>query len=99
MPAFLIVDVTDVSNEPIYAEYRKRVPSMLAAHGGSYVVRGGDVEVLEGNWRPKRVVVVRFESAEAARNWWRDPSYSELKVMRQRSTTTNMILVEGLPDA
>jgi len=40
---------------------------------------------------------VRFHSVEAARKWWQDPSYSELKGMRQRSTTTNMILVEGLP--
>jgi len=56
------------------------------------------VEVLEGTWQPKRVVVVRFDSAAAARSWWHDPEYSELKAMRQRSTITNMILVEGIPN-
>lgn len=99
LAAFLIVEVADMSSEPIYAEYRQRVPPTLAAHGGTYLVRGGPVETLEGDWRPKRVVVVRFESAEAARNWWHDPTYSELKTMRQRSTRTNMILVEGPPNA
>jgi uncharacterized protein (DUF1330 family) len=57
------------------------------------------VEVLEGSWQPKRVVVVRFDSAEAARSWWDDPGYSELKAMRQRSATTNLILVEEIPNA
>ena len=66
MAAFLIVDVTEVSSEPIYAEYRQGVPSTLAGHGGRYLVRGGQVETLEGNWRPNRVVVMRFDSVEAA---------------------------------
>ena len=62
-------------------------------------VRGGQVEVLEGSWQPKRVVVVRFDSADAAHSWWDDPAHSELRAMRQRSTATNMILVEGIPNA
>jgi uncharacterized protein (DUF1330 family) len=99
LAAFLIVEVTAVHDEKTYSEYRGRVPSTLAAGGGAYLVRGGRVEVLEGRWRPKRVVIVRFDSAEAARSWWNDPGYSELKAMRQQSTTTNMILVEGVPDA
>ena len=81
----------------------RRIPTSGALDAGSawgtYLVRGGQVETLEGNWRPKQVVVVRFHSVEAACNWWRDPTCSELKAMRQRSTTTNMILVEGLPNA
>lgn len=99
MAAFLIIEVTEVHDERTYAQYRERVPSTLEADGGAYLVRGGQVEVLEGSWQPKRVVVVRFDSADAARHWWDDPRYSELKAMRQQSTTTNMILVEGIPNA
>jgi uncharacterized protein (DUF1330 family) len=99
LATFLIVDVPEVNDEAAHAKYRQGVSSTLPAHGGTYLVRGGQVETLEGNWRPDRVVVVRVRSVEAARNWWRDPTYSELKAMRQRSTTTNMILVEGLPNA
>lgn len=60
LAAFVIVDVTEVNDEPTYAKYRKGAPSTLAAHGRTYLVRGRKVETLEGNWRPSRVVVVRF---------------------------------------
>jgi len=99
LAAFLIVEVTEVHDEQTYAQYRQRVPSTLAAGGGACLVCGGRVEVLEGSWQPKRGVVVRFDSADAARSWCDDAGYSELKAMRQRSTTTNMILVEGIPNA
>ena len=99
MAAFVIVDIADIHDEQVYAEYRHRVQGQVEAFGGTYLVRTGAVEVLEGRWRPKRAIVVRFDSLDAARRWCHDPQYSELKGLRQRSTTTNMILVEGIPNA
>jgi uncharacterized protein (DUF1330 family) len=99
LAAFLIVEIAEVHDEVAYAKYREALSPDLAAAGGTYLVRGGQVEVLEGDWRPKRIVVVRFDSAEAARRWWKGSAYAEVKAMRQRSTTTNLILVEGVPDA
>jgi uncharacterized protein (DUF1330 family) len=99
LAAFLITEITGVHDEEVYAKYRDAVSPNLAAAGGTYLVRGGPVEVLEGNWHPKRIVVVRFDSVEAARRWWKDSAYAELKAMRQRSTDIDMILVEGVPNA
>jgi uncharacterized protein (DUF1330 family) len=99
LAAFLIVEINGVRDEAAYALYREEVSANLAAAGGQYLVRGGEVEVLEGNWMPGRVVVVRFDSIQAARDWWNSPAYAELKYMRQRSTNTNMVIVEGLPNA
>ncbi|HEV2177032.1 MAG TPA: DUF1330 domain-containing protein [Terriglobia bacterium] len=96
MAAYLIIEVAAVRDTEVYARYRETVSPGLTAGGGTYLVRGGAVEVLEGSWNPNRVVVVRFPSADAARTWWSGSGYAELKAMRQRSTTTNMILVEGL---
>ena len=96
LAAFVIVEINGVCDEATYAWYREEVSANLADAGGQYLVRGGNVEVLEGNWRPGRVVVVRFDSVQAARDWWNSPAYAELKSMRQRSTNTNMIIVEGL---
>jgi len=96
MSAFLIVEI-EVHDEQTYAIYRARIDANVAAAGGTYLVRGGELEILEGNWHPKRVVVIRFDSGEAARRWWSGPGYSDLKAMRHRSATTNMILVEGVP--
>jgi len=54
---------------------------------------------MEGDWRPNRMVVVRFNSAEEARGWSNSPGYAELNAMRQRSANSNMILVEGVSNA
>lgn len=95
MSAYLIVDIT-VRDEKRYAAYRARVTDQITHYGGEYLVRGGRLERLEGDWSPTRVVVVRFESIAAARKWWESEDYAELKAIRQATTDTNMIVVEGL---
>ncbi len=98
MSAYLIVDITRINDEKTYAAYRSRVSPGLEDAGGQYLVRGSPAEVLEGDWSPNRVVIVRFDSMEDARNWWSSPEYAEPKEMRQASTVTNMILVPGVED-
>jgi uncharacterized protein (DUF1330 family) len=99
MAAYLIVDIANIHDERVYARYREHVSPGLEAAGGRYLARGGATEVLEGAWRPGRLVLVRFDSAEAARRWWASSDYADLRQMRQDSTATNMVLVEGLDDA
>ena len=79
------------------AEYGQRILPLLEKHGGRYLVRGGAVTVLEGDWHPDRLVVVEFASVAAARAWWESPDYAELKALRQRSVRTEMVVVEGVP--
>jgi uncharacterized protein (DUF1330 family) len=93
--AYLIVDITKIADEEMYASYRSRVSIGLKEAGGEYLVRGGAVQVLEGDWSPNRIVVVRFPSKDAAKQWWDSADYAELKQMRQAATLTNMILVPG----
>lgn len=95
MAAYLIVDIT-VLNEQRYASYRARVTDSIRQYGGEYLVRGGKVEELEGDWQPTRVVVVKFESMAAAKKWWSSEEYAELKALRQATTDTRMIVVEGI---
>lgn len=92
----LIVEIKSVRDETTYARYREQVSPNLAAAGARYLVRGREVQVLEGDWQPGRVVVVRFDSVQAARDWWNSRAYATLKAIRQRSTDTNMLLVEGV---
>jgi uncharacterized protein (DUF1330 family) len=98
MSAYLVVDITSIHDPETYAEYRATVSGDLSAAGGTYLVRGGAVEVLEGGWHPGRLVIVKFDSREAANRWWASPGYARLKGMRQASTRTNMILVDGIAD-
>jgi uncharacterized protein (DUF1330 family) len=95
MPAYLILDIHVVDSEE-YAAYRERSPATLEAHGGRYLVRGGEHEVVEGDWDPERVVVVEFPSMERAREWYRSPEYQEIAPMRQRAAPSKVVLVQGV---
>jgi uncharacterized protein (DUF1330 family) len=67
MPAYFIVDI-DVTDPTAFEEYRKAVPATVEKYGGKFLVRGGRMEVVEGGWRPKRVVVTEFPNAAALRS-------------------------------
>ena len=95
MAAYVIVDVS-INDPVVYAEYRKLTPASIAAHGGRFVVRGGQAETLEGEWSPGRIVVLEFESVAKAKAWWSSAEYERAKALRQRSATTRMIVVEGV---
>jgi len=95
MPAYLIAQVKIV--DPIrYEDYRRIVPPTIAAYGGKYLVRGGDIDSLEGGWDPPRIVVLEFPDTASARRWWESPEYSEARALRQATTQTQMLIVEGL---
>jgi len=96
MSAYLIVNVAEVVDEDAYARYRKQVSNEVRRAGGRYLARGGAVSVLEGEWKPNRLIVVEFESADAARAWWASPEYAALRDLRQTSTRSQMVVVEGV---
>ena len=94
MSAYVIVDV-DIHNHTLYDEYKKLTPAAIKAYNGKFIVRGGKTETLEGDWKPGRVVVLEFPDMETAKKWWDSPEYNPAKVIRQRASTTRMILVDG----
>jgi uncharacterized protein (DUF1330 family) len=95
MSAYMIVDV-DVKDAEAYAEYNSRVPALIRKHGGEYLVRGGKFITLEGDWKPRRLVVFRFPDIASAQALYNDPEYQPLIAIRQRVSSMNMIVVEGI---
>ena len=95
MAAYVIVDV-DIHDREKYDEYKRIVPPTVEAYGGRFVVRGGSAERLEGDWEPKRVVVLEFDSVERAKTWWASEEYRIPKGMRQAASTASMIVVDGV---
>lgn len=95
MPAYLISQI-EVRDPIGYEEYRRLVVPSLAKYGGKFVVRGGKIEVLEGTWAPKRVVICEFESADRAREWYHSPEYRPAMDIRQKTASAQIIVVEGL---
>lgn len=95
MPAYLISQI-EVHDPQGYEEYRKLVGASLAKYGGKFVVRGGKIEVLEGTWAPKRVVICEFESADRAREWYHSAEYKPAMDVRQKTASAQIIVVDGL---
>jgi uncharacterized protein (DUF1330 family) len=94
MAAYVIAEVT-VTDPQGFEDYRQMVPATVAQFGGKFVVRGGAMEKLEGNWEPKRLVIIEFESAERAKQWWASEEYREAKALRQRTAQTNLLVIQG----
>ena len=94
MPAYVLVEI-DIYDQELYEEYKKMTPNTIKAYGGKFVVRGGQAEVLEGDWKPERIVLLEFPSVERAREWWESETYTRARLVRQRSADTKMIILEG----
>ena len=95
MAAYVIVDL-EVTDPARFAEYRQQVPATIAAYGGRFLVRGGEHHVVEGDWRPRRIVVVEFPSLAQARRWYDSEEYRGPKARRLAASKANVIFVEGV---
>ena len=95
MTAYIIFEV-EVHDAAVYAKNQDLIQPTLEPYGGRFLVRGGAVEALEGTWNPRRLVVIEFPSVERAKAWWKSDEYRGPKRIRQQTTTTQMIVVEGL---
>lgn len=95
MAAYLIADV-NVTDPAAYEGYRREVPATIAAYGGRYLARGGRTEVLEGQWQPHRLVILEFPSMARLQEWYQSPGYAPLAALRQASTSSTIVITEGL---
>jgi uncharacterized protein (DUF1330 family) len=95
MPAYLIANV-DVIDTETFKDYLKATPAIIKKYGGKFLVRGGDFEICEGNWNPKRVVLVEFESMQKAKQFYNSPEYKAIIDLRQSSAYTEWVFVDGL---
>ena len=93
MAAYIIFDVEDIDPGD---EYVKLAGESLAPFQSKAIIHGDMVEVLGGDWEPKAVVMLEFESMEQARQWYNSPAYSKAKDILRRAASTNVILVEGV---
>ena len=94
MPAYVIVE-TDVTDPERYEQYKAASPGAIAAGGGRFLVRGGELVVLEGDWQPSRLVVLEFEDLAAAKRWYESEAYQGAKKLREGSAHLRMVAVQG----
>lgn len=94
MTAYLVLDfkVTDLRG---FMPYVESIPAFIEKHGGRYIVRGVEPTVMEGDWKPDRLVILEFPSAGHARAFLADPQAQDLFALRHRTTVSKLILAEG----
>ncbi len=95
MPAYIVVE-TDVHDPEQYEQYKAASPGAVAAFGGRFIVRGGELAVLEGDWHPKRVVILEFPDLETAKEFYESERYQEAKKLREGAANLRMVAVDGV---
>lgn len=95
MTTYVITDIR-VTDPVRYEDYKALSSSSAALYGGTFLVRGGAHQTLEGDWQPNRVVVLAFPSTDHARRWWSSPEYEEAKAIRHEAAESRIIMVEGV---
>lgn len=95
MSAYVIIN-NEILDDSAFTAFRQRISSTVESHGGKYLVRGGEVELVEGSWSVDRVVVVEFADVSGARAWLNSEEYKELKKIRERCANANIVIVQGV---
>ncbi len=96
MPAYLIVRVT-IDRPEAYQEYMRHTPRVINRHGGRMIVRGGEVETLEGPEEKHRIVIIEFPSKEAAQAFYHSEDYQKAKHIREGAGQGQFVIVDGYP--
>lgn len=94
MAAYVIGDI-EVTDPEAFQEYRNRVAATVEQYSGRFVVRGGRVNLKEGDWQPRRLLMLEFPSLEQAERWYNSAEYKPLIAIREKAARTHLIIVEG----
>jgi uncharacterized protein (DUF1330 family) len=97
MPVAYLVVESNITDPEQFKKYMAAAPAVVKAFGGEYLARGGRLAVLEGDWQPPRMTVLRYPSFEQAKAMYDSPEYTTVRALRKGATAAfNMVLVEGV---
>jgi uncharacterized protein (DUF1330 family) len=94
MPAYVINDM-EITDPQRFEEYKRLSPATVAAYGGRFLARGGAVSTMEGDWQPRRLVMLEFPSMAQAQAWLDSPEYAPARRLRQLSANSRMVVIDG----
>ncbi len=96
MSAYCFFDNLEVTDAAKLEEYKNRVAPVVEKYAGRYIVLGGKMDVVEGDWQPVFPVIIEFPSLEQAHRWYASDEYRELKALRLSAVRSNAVFIEGL---
>jgi uncharacterized protein (DUF1330 family) len=92
MSAFVLVEV-DIHDPEVYEEYKKLTPGSMEPYGGKFVIRGNPIQVMEGEWKHDRLVLLEFPNKESALEWYNSENYQKAKKIREKASKANFFIV------
>ena len=95
MAAYVITDV-EITDLELFAEFRERLDPTVAAHGGTFIVRGENITVVQGDWNPRRIAMIEFPNLEAANSWLHSSEFGAIRALLDKSSNTNLVIVDGI---
>ena len=95
MAAYLIAHLT-VTDSDAFQDYRAAVPAVIQRFGGRYLVRGGAVETLEGQWQVPRLVMIEFPGMDEAKRFYHSADYQKILPLRLAAAQGEVVLAEGI---
>ncbi|MCY3568610.1 MAG: DUF1330 domain-containing protein [Chloroflexi bacterium] len=94
MSSYLVID-TEVIDEDAFSEFVAKIREAVTAHGGTFLVRGSDLDVIEGDWTPQRLVIMSFDSDDGAGAFVRSSEYTSLEELRLRAVRSKVVVAAG----
>ena len=95
MAAYVIFDV-EIRDPERYQDFMSQVKPALADAGARYLARGGALKIYEGDWSPRRIVILEFPSVAAWEAFYLGPVYQGLKVIRDQCSSARLVSVQGI---
>ena len=96
MSAYIFFDIVEITDQKKMEEYGRRIGATVERYGGRYLVRGGNFNVVEGDWRPVIPVIIEFPSLEQAHTWYESEDYKELRDLRSGAAKLNAVFIDGV---
>ena len=94
MKGYVVMDA-EIINTEAYSEFAEKSAAAIAVHGGRLLARTSNIEVIQGDWVPKRFVILEFDSLESAKGYVDSAEYAALDAFRRRATRANIVILEG----
>jgi uncharacterized protein (DUF1330 family) len=100
MAAYIMIDRLAVTDPEAFRTYAALASATVAGYGGRYLLPDRiQIEALEGNWTPNRVVLIEFDDADQAKQWWSSPQYAAPRALHRAATISNIILLDTVADS
>src|SRR5262245_49000103 len=96
MLAYIFFDILEITDQTKMEEYGRRIGPTVEQYGGHYLVRGGKLHIVEGDWSPVIPVMIEFPSLEQAYAWYESEDYKELRALRSGAAKLNAVFIEGV---